>query len=101
MTESTPVSYSPPATVRWIAVDDGIVLWDQCSNRYVDLNNSAAELWEVLSCARWAPGSAVHHLRTAYGIDEMEASRIVDLLLENLISQGALAEVGGDATPNP
>jgi Coenzyme PQQ synthesis protein D (PqqD) len=70
--------------VRWLHVDDGVVVFEPGSGRFVDLNESAAALWDVLVDASWDGEAAVDHLVRDHGVEQTEASRIVSGLLADL-----------------
>ena len=70
--------------MRWIEVDDGIVVYDGSTGRFADLNESAAELWRVLNAADWDEEAARHHLTDVHAVPPSEAQVIVRSLLADL-----------------
>ena len=75
-------------TVRAVTVDDGAVLFDPATQHFFDLNESAAELWIVVSAASFSRPALVDHLVEQYSIDIASAQQIVDGFIRDL-------EVGG------
>jgi Coenzyme PQQ synthesis protein D (PqqD) len=80
--------------VRWLHVDDGVVVFAPGSGRFVDLNESAAELWDVLVEGAWAGDVAVDHLVRNHGVERTEAGRIVDGLLGDLERNSVIQATG-------
>lgn len=70
--------------VRWISVDDGLVVFVPEPPQFVDLDDSGAELWGVLERSAWSANSAVEHLQTRYGLAAEEALQIVETFLTDL-----------------
>ena len=70
--------------MRWIEVDDGIVVYDGSTGRFADLNESAAELWLVLSAADWDESAAVDHLTGRRDVSPPAAERIITSFLDDL-----------------
>ena len=70
--------------VRWLHVDDGVVVFEPGSGRFVDLNDSAAELWDLLVGSSWDGEAAVDHLVRTHGVELREAGRIVSGFLGDL-----------------
>lgn len=87
------MSYSLATSIRCREVDDGLVLWDAAVNRFIDLNEAAAELWAVMCARSWLPQAAVDHLSSEYGIESEQAAQIVDRFVQDLLSNGALVDV--------
>ncbi len=76
-------------TVEWIDVDDGLVAFVPATSRFVDLNESAAEMWHVLCRSGGSEPALVEHLVTAHALDpdtarEIDAHFIDDLRREGL-----------------
>lgn len=70
--------------VRWIQVNDGIVVFVPESAQFVDLNESASELWGVLGRGGWKPNVAVEYLTTEYAMDTDVALTTVESFLVEL-----------------
>ena len=80
--------------VRWLSVDDGIVIFIPHSSGFVDLNASAAELWNLMIHSAWDVGAAVVYLTSVYSTAAGEAEQIVNSFLEDLKKNTVLV---GDA----
>ena len=75
-------------SVRAVAVDDGAVLFDTANQQFVDLNESAAELWTVLTEKSLSRSALVDHLATQYSVDNASAQQIVDGFIRDLEAGG-------------
>ena len=73
-------------------VDDDAVVYCAASESFVDLADSAAELWHVLDRVDWLEQAAVDHLRANYRMDTREAELIVRDFAQTLHNKGVLSE---------
>ena len=72
--------------VRWIIVDDGAVVFNPGNDAFVDLNESATELWELLRAVDWSSADAEAELSRRYLIGSSEAHDVVSAFLAELSS---------------
>ena len=72
--------------VRWILVDDGAVVFNPANDAFVDLNESATELWELLRAVDWSSADAERELSQRYGMGSSEAHDVVSTFLAELSS---------------
>ena len=72
--------------VRWILVDDGAVLFNPGNDAFVDLNESATELWELLRAFDFSSPDAEGELSRRYGMGSAEAHGVVSTFLAELAS---------------
>ena len=75
-------------SVRALTVDDGAVLLDAPNGRFVDLNDSAAELWVVLTENSFSRSALLDHLAERYSIDDASAQGIADGFVRDLAAGG-------------
>lgn len=78
--------------MRWIEVDDGVVIYNAATGGFADLNASAAELWLVLSEADWSEAAAVEHLTNVHGLPVGEARSIVAAFTADLTRTAVLED---------
>ncbi len=71
-----------------IEVDDGIVVFEPSSRAFLDLNESAAELFRVLSRDGSSPEAVVEHLVALHRLDVEAAKSIVDQFVGELRRHG-------------
>ena len=76
--------------VRWIRVDDGVVIFVPQPAQFIDLNESAGELWDVLERGDWTPSIAIEHLAVTYGMASPEAQQVVESFLSDLGRRGVI-----------
>ena len=74
-------------TVEWIDVDDGVVAFVPATSRFVDLNESAAEMWHVLRRAGGSRAALADHLVTTHALDPGNAREIVAHFIDDLRRQ--------------
>ena len=72
------------SAVRWILVDDGAVVFNPENDAFVDLNESATELWELLSSVDWSSADAERQMSERYGMSGSEAHDVVSTFLAEL-----------------
>ena len=92
-----------PDAVRWLDVDDEIVVFNPISWMFANLDATAAELWRVLGAADWAEIEMIDYLRGRYKMAEPEATSIVRKFVADLEHNHALSrrEWNGDRGPPP
>jgi hypothetical protein len=71
------VAWSIPEGVRWIEVDDDLVIFNPAVNRFAELDRSGAELWGVLAATDGDESAVVEHLVTQRHLEEPDAASIV------------------------
>ena len=76
--------------VRWIRVDDGIVVFVPELALFVDLNESAAELWNVLEFGEWDTVMAVQYLVKSYGTAVSDAEQVIEAFLSDLVTRSVI-----------
>ena len=80
--------------VEWIDVDDGLVAFVPATLRFVDLNESAAEMWHVLRRSGGSEPALVEHLVTAHALDPDNACAIVARFIADLRQEGLPLDLG-------
>jgi hypothetical protein len=71
-----------------IEVDDGIVVFEPSSNAFLDLNESAAELFVVLSRHGGSRTAVVDHLVAVHRLDVEAAQSMVEEFVRDLTEYG-------------
>ena len=84
-----------PDAVRWLDVDDEIVVFNPISWMFANLDATAAELWRVLGAADWAEIEMIDYLRGRYKMAEPEATSIVRKFVADLEHNHALGKSFG------
>lgn len=84
------VGLRPPPGVRWVEVDDGVVVHDASTGGFIDLNESAGELWLIMSRSRWSEHAALEHLIGVRSMSPAEARAITRSFVAELLHRGAL-----------
>lgn len=74
--------------IRWIEVDDQVVVY--CSSRqgFVELDRSGAELWHALAGGNWEVGSLASYLCDVHLMDSAAASSLVHAFIDDLARHG-------------
>ena len=80
--------------VEWIDIDDGLVAFVPATSRFVDLNESAAEMWHVLCRSGGSEPALVDHLVTAHALDPDNACEIVAHFIDDLRREGIPLDLG-------
>ncbi len=71
-----------------IEVDDGLVVFEPSSGAFLDLDESAAELFVVLSDHGGSSSAVVEHLVSVHGLDVAAAQAIVEQFVADLRGYG-------------
>ena len=80
--------------VRSVQVDGCTVVYIPDGAHFIELNESATELWEALERGGWEPTSAVDYLESVYGTTTEEAHAFVDSFLADLERASAISRSG-------
>ena len=82
-----------PESVRWMRVDDELVVFNPAAGTFAELDPTAADLWLVLGSAAWREGQMVEYLRTKYAMNESEATEAVRAFIADLEKNNALTRL--------
>jgi hypothetical protein len=80
--------------VRWIEVDDGVVVLDPRSATYVDLDERGAELWLTSIELGWDDDALTRHLVAEFGSTQEQAQAVVLGFMEDLVRRGLVTPRG-------
>ncbi len=81
--------------VRWLRVEDGLVLLVPRTERYVDLDQAAGHLWAQLEASGWDVESGVAWLASQHDISRDRARECVAGFVDELVALGVLVERNG------
>lgn len=76
-------------------VDDGAVVFAPAAGSFAELNESATELWLVMSETAWSAKAATQHLIGVHAMGEEEARRAVELFIRRLELTNVLIREAG------
>jgi hypothetical protein len=80
--------------VRWIEVEDGVVVFDPRSVTYLDLDERGAELWLTSIELGWDDRALARHLVAEFGATDEQAEAVVHRFLEDLKRRGVVTRTG-------
>jgi Coenzyme PQQ synthesis protein D (PqqD) len=81
--------------VRWVEVDDGVVIFNPETATFIDLDEQGAELWLTMSESGWDDHTLVRHLVATFDSDEERASYVVANFVEDMARLGVLKREEG------
>jgi len=80
--------------VRWIEVEDGVVVFAPRSTTYLDLDERGAELWLTSIELGWDDRSLSRHLVAEFGSTEEQAQAVVRGFMDDLERRGLITPPG-------
>ena len=80
---------------RSVPVDDGIVIFNPTTRAFVDLNESAAEMWATLTASRWSAEAVAAHLVATYEMPAADARATVEAFVADLAANGIVIAPSG------
>ena len=76
--------------VRWIRVDDGMVIFVPDTGAFLDLNETATIVFESLQRHRWSEAATCEQLEDDYDINPTAAAAAVDEAVTSLVQRRVL-----------
>ena len=81
-------------SIRWIHVNDGLVILEPSSGQILDLNAEATELWDQMRLGHaWTVEAGATYLATCYLMPYEQAESIVTKFLQELEAGSVISRV--------